>query len=210
MINVSTYSAADYAAALSKAQEVLEASGFFESVTLNAASNPVTCRKNGSTLATVKLTASTFAVTFTGLMNISETNLATFIIATTNKGVFITFLSSSSVAAGVCFTVLFSESKNGKVMCCYNRGNQRLLTLYAEDTTNSQSGRSSAPVASNSYFSTLAAMCVATGSEDLVSVSDGACLFHDRLSFIPRGAFSTVTIGGDTYLTDGDLCLLDA
>ena len=67
-----------------------------------------------------------------------------------------------------------------------------------------------APAASNSYFSTLAAMCVATGSEDLVSVSDGACLFYDRLSSIPRGAFSTVTIGEDTYLTDGDLCLRDA
>lgn len=210
MINVSTYSAADYATALSKAQEALEASGFFESVTLNAASNTVTCRKNGSTLATVKLTASTFAVTFTSLMNISETNLASFIIATTDKGVFITFLSSSSVASGVCFTVLFSESKNGKVMCGYNHGNQRSLTLYAEDTTNIQSGRSSAPAASNSYFSALTALCVATGAEDPVSVSDGACLFHDRLSSIPRGAFSTVTIGGDTYLTDGDLCLRDA
>lgn len=209
MIKVSTYSAADYAAALSKAQEALEASGFFESVTLDTSANTVTCTKNGATLATVKLTASTFAVTFNRL-NVSETNLGSFIIASTSKGVFVTFLSSSSSAANLCYSVMFSQSKNGKVMCLYNTGYNRMFTLYAEDTTNTQSAKSSAPVSSNSYFSTLAALCVATGSEDLVSVSDGACLFHDRLSSIPRGAFSTVTIGDDTYLTDGDLCLLDA
>lgn len=210
MIKVSTYQAADYAAALAKAQEALEASGFFESVTLDTSANTVTCTKNGSTLATVKLTASTFAVTFSGLLNISETNLASFIIASTSKGVFVTFLSSSSPAAGMCYSVLFSESKNGKVMCLYNTGYNRMFTLYAEDTTNTQSAKSSAPAASNSYFSTLAALCVATGSEDLVSASDGACLFHERLSSIPRGSFSTVTIGDATYLTDGDLCLADA
>lgn len=204
-MNVSIYPATKYANALTKAQEVLDASGFFDEVTLS--DGAVTCTRDGNTLATVRLTQTTFVATFGSLMNISEGNLASFIIASTSKAVFVSFLSSTATA--MTFSVVFTKSKTNKLMCCYNQAYQRNLKAYAEDTTNTQSGISSAPVTSNAYYTTLVPICVATGSDDLVSTAEDLFLFHDRLSSIPRGSFSSIEIDGQKYMTDGDLCVTD-
>lgn len=207
MATVATFAAADYAAALAKAQEVLDASGFFDSVTLD--SGTVTCTKDGSTIATVKLTQSTFVVTFGSKLSVSEINIAGFIIASTSTAVFVTFLSSSGVATNKSFSVIFTKSKADKLMCGYNQGYARTLLIYAEDTTNTQTAFSSAPIRESAYFSTLVPVCVATGSVDLVSTTADFYLFHDRLSSIPRGVFSSIIIDDKKYLTDGELCVTD-
>lgn len=207
MAKIVIYPAAKYVNALSRAQEALEESGFFDEVTLDSSANQVTCAKDGATMATVKLTASNITVTFKGITILNETNIGSFIIASTSKAVFVSFLSSSSMAYGVTFSTVFTKSKNGKLMGGYSQPQSRTLLMYAEDTTNTQSARSTTPAASNSYYSTLYPVCVATGSEDLVSVTADFFLFHDRLSSIPRGSFSSFIIDGETYLTDGDVCV---
>lgn len=207
MAKIVIYPAAKYVDALSSTQEAMEESGFFDAVTLNSSANQVTCTKDGTTMVTVKLTTSNIIVTFNGITILNETNLGSFIIASTSKAVFVSFLSSSSVASGVTFSTIFTKSKNGKLMGGYSQPQSRTLLMYAEDTTNTQSTRSTTPAASNSYYSTLYPVCVATGSEDLVSTTADFFLFHDRLSSIPRGSFSSFIIDGQTYLTDGEVCV---
>lgn len=210
MAKIAVYPLAKYANALSRAREALDESGFFDSVTLD--SGTVTCEKDGESIATVRLggaTGSWFTVTFNGITIANETNIASFIIASTSKAVFISFLSSSSGAYGVTFSVVFTKSKTGKLMCGYSQGYSRTLLMYAEDTTNTQSTRTTAPVASSTYFSSLVPVCVATGSEDLVSTTADFFLFHYRLSSIPRGSFSSFIIDDKKYLTDGDVCVTD-
>lgn len=210
MAKIAIYPLAKYANALSRAREALDESSFFDSVTLD--SGIVTCEKDGESIATVNLggaTGSWFTVTFNGITIANETNIGSFIIASTNKAVFISFLSSSSGAYGVTFSAVFTKSKNDRLMCGYSQGYGRTLLMYAEDTTNTQSTRSTTPAASNSYYSTLYPVCVATGSEDLVSTTADFFLFHDRLSSIPRGSFSFIMIDGKKYLTDGEVCVTD-
>lgn len=210
MAKIAIYPLEKYANALSRAQEALDESGFFDRVTLD--SGTVTCEKDGESIATVKLGGATgnwFTVTFNGITIANETNITSFIIASTSKAVFISFLSSNSSMYGVTFSVVFTKSKTGKLMCGYSHGYARTLLMYAEDTTNTQSTRTTAPVASSTYFSSLVPVCVATGLEDLVSTTADFFLFRDRLSSIPRGSFSSVMIDDKKYLTDGDVCVTD-
>ncbi len=210
MAKIAVYPLAKYADALSRAQEALDESGFFDSVTLD--SGTVTCEKDGESIATVRLGGaggSWFTVTFKGITIANETNIASFIIASTSKAVFISFLSSSGGASGVTFSVVFTKSKTGKLMCGYSNGLARTLLMYAEDTTNTQSTRSINAVMASSYHSTLCPVCVETGSEDLVSTTADFFLFHYRLSSIPRGSFSSFMIDDKKYLTDGDVCVTD-
>lgn len=209
MAKVAVYPVAKYANALSRAQEALEESGFFDEVTLDDSTNTVTCTKDGATMATVKLTTSNFTIVFNGITIANETNLGSFIIASTSKAVFVSFLSSSSAAYGVTFSTVFTKSKNDKLMCGYSQGYARTLLMYAEDTTDTQSTRTTAPVTSRIYYSSLVPVCLATGSEDLVSTTADFFLFHDRLSSIPRGSFSSFMIDGKKYLTDGEVCVTD-
>lgn len=210
MAKIAIYPLAKYANALSRAREALDESGFFDSVTLD--SGTVTCEKDGESIATVRLGGaggSWFTVTFNGITIANETNIGSFIIASTNKAVFISFLSSSSVAYGVTFSTVFTKSKNGKLMCGYSQGYARTLAMYAEDTTNTQSTRTTVPVSTNTYYSSLVPVCVATGSEDLVSTTADFFRFYDRLSSIPRGSFSSFMIDDKKYLTDGEVCVTD-
>ena len=210
MAKIVVYPLAKYANALSRAQEALDESGFFDSVTLD--SGIVTCEKDGESIATVNLGGAGgnwFAVTFNGITIANETNIASFIIASTSKAVFISFLSSSSGAYGVTFSVVFTKSKTGKLMCGYSQGYNRTLLMYAEDTTSTQGTRTTVPAGSSPYYSTLYPICIATGSEDFVSVPADLFLFYVKLSSIPRGAFSSIMIDGEKYLTDGDLCVTD-
>ena len=210
MAKIVVYQLAQYANALSRAREALDESGFFDSVTLD--SGTVTCEKDGESIATVRLGGATgnwFTVTFNGITIANESNIASFIIASTSKAVFISFLSTNSLSYGVTFSVIFTKSKTGKLMCGYGHGYTRTLLMYAEDTTNTQSTKTTAPVASSTYFSSLVPVCVATGSEDLVSTTADFFLFHYRLSSIPRGSFSSFMIDDKKYLTDGDVCVTD-
>lgn len=209
MAKIAVYPLAKYANALSRARDALEESGFFDEVTLDSSTNIVTCTKDGATMATVKLTVSNIIVVFNGITIEDETNIASFIIASTSKAVFVSFLSSSSMASGITCSTVFTKSKNDKLMCGYSRAYQRTLLIYAEDTTNTQGTRTTAPVASSTYFSSLVPVCVATGSEDLVSTTADFFLFHDRLSSIPRGSFSSFMIDDKKYLTDGEVCVTD-
>ena len=209
MAKIVIYPAAKYANALSRARDALEESGFFDEVTLDSSTNIVTCTKDGATMATVKLTISNFTVVFNGITIADETNLGSFIIASTSKAVFVSFISSSSQVSNITYSSFFTKSKNGRLMCGYSQPYARTLLMYAEDTTNTQSTKTTAPVASSSYMSSLVPVCVATGSEDLVSTTADFFLFHYRLNSIPRGAFSSFMIDGEKYLTDGDVCVTD-
>ncbi len=210
MAKIATYPVAKYADALSRAKEALEESGFFDSVTLD--SDTLTCGKDGRSIATVKLgTASSgyIKATFNGITIADATNFTSFLIASTSKAVFVSFLSADSPATGMTFSLVFMKSKNDKLMCGYSHAYQRTLLIYAEDTTNTQGTRTTIPAGSSPYYSTLYPVCVATGSEDLVSVSADFFLYYVKLSSIPRGAFSSIMIDGKKYLTDGDLCVTD-
>lgn len=210
MAKIAVYPLAKYANALSRAREALDESGFFDSVTLD--SDTLTCGKDGRSIATVKLgTASGgyIKATFNGITIADATNFTSFLIASTSKAVFVSFLSADMPATGMTFSLVFMKSKNDKLMCGYSQAYQRTLLIYAEDTTNTQGTRTTAPVASSTYFSSLVPVCVATGSEDLVSTTADFFLFHDRLSSIPRGSFSSFMIDDKKYLTDGDVCVTD-
>lgn len=204
-ITVSTYAVTDYAAAMEKAKELLEASGIFDSVTYSGGT--VTCTKGGATLATITLTATRFAVTFGSRTLANESNLATFIISSTSKGVFITF--TSSTATGKCFSVIFANSSNGKAMCFYSQAQNRSYAPYAEDTSLNQAARSSAPIRNSAYFAELAGIAVDGGTVETVSVMGGVYYPVTAYSGAVRGAFTTVTIGGNTYLSDGEFYMLD-
>lgn len=207
-ITVNSYRASDFAAAMEKARELLDASGIFDSVTY--AEGTVTCTKGDATLATITLTVSRFNVTFGGRTLANETSIATFIISSTSKGVFVTFTSSNSAAAGKCFSVIFANSSNGKAMCFYSQAQNRSYAPYAEDTSLNQAARSSAPIRNSAYFAELAGIAVADGTVDTVSVMYGVYYPVTAYSGAVRGAFTTVTIGGNTYLSDGDFYMLDA
>lgn len=209
MAKIAIYTAANYATALRRAQEALDESGFFDEVTLDSSANTVTCTKDGATMATVKLTTTNFTVNFNGSTIADETNLWFFMIASTSKAVFVSFLSSSSGASGIVFSSVFTKSKNGKLMCGYSQPYARTLLMYAEDTTYTQVTRTTAPVSSGAYFSSLVPFCVATGSEDIVSTTADFFLFYVRPTNLPRGAFSSIMIDGKKYLTDGEVCVTD-
>ena len=148
-------------------------------------------------------------VVFNGITILNETNLGYFIIASTSKAVFVSFLSSSAVASGITYSTVFTKSQNDKLMCGYSQPYARSLLMYAEDTTYTQATITTAPVSNSAYYSSLVPVSVATGSEDLVSTTADFFLYYVRLSSIPRGAFSYVTIEGKKFLTDGEVCVTD-
>ena len=203
MATIYTFTSGQYSSAAQTACDVLDASGYFDTVSLS--SNTVTCTKNSETIMTFAYSSGRLDVSVRSIFTQVELAVSAFYISVCTGGILISSLNQKLYAFAI------SLSKNGKVMLTYRNGlNASNNTVsYAEDTTSTLSMLTQSGGVSSPYFAALYSACAPLGSVDEVSVSSTVSLFVVEPVGISKTTLSNISIGGTRYLTDGNICVKD-
>lgn len=202
-ITYATYLAANYANAAAKAKEALEASGFFDSVALDAQTNTVTCSKNNSTVFALTYGSGKLNFTF-GAYASSATEITSFWIGACSSGVYVGFIGYG----GSLYGIAVYRSTEDRIMLTYRNALSTAVYTVAQDNQNAPENSGVSATASL-YYSTLCALCSMDGTDALVSTSSGVYRFVSKLNTISTTVLSIISIAGKSYLTDGYLCIAD-